>query len=63
MILQKKLNASWSRKMLKARERPLEAGERYIRAIPIPIRANKIVQTMGNTIPGGESGGFMIVVR
>ena len=63
MMLQKKLNASWSRKIPKARERSREAGEMYIRAAPTPIKANKMVQTMGNTIPGGESGGFMIVVR
>ena len=29
-----------------------------MRAAPTPIRANRIVHTMGKRIPGGERGGF-----
>ena len=61
MILQKKLKASWIRKSSKLRDRALDAGARYIRAAPIPIKANRMPQTIGNTILGGDSGGCSMV--
>ena len=61
MILQKKLKANWVKKRSKLRERALEAGDVYIRAAPIPISANRIPQTIGNTIAGGDSAGFSMV--
>ena len=56
-MLQKKLNTSWMKKSSKLRDRALDAGAKKIRAAPIPIKAKRMLQTMGNTMPGGDNGG------
>ena len=50
-------------KRFSPRLRILEVGERYTLAAPIPIKAYSIVQTTGNSHPGGENGGFAMANR
>lgn len=58
MMLQRKFTANWRRNTPNARKRSEEDGARYTRAAPMPIRAKRMIQTMGNTMLGGERGGF-----
>lgn len=60
-MLQKKLNASCIPKSRRLRERAAEGGLAQMRAAPMPIRAKRPPQTMGNTVPGGERGGWTMV--
>ena len=61
MMLQKKLNASCVPKSCKLRIRALDGGARQMRAALKPIKRNKIPQTIGNTILGGDKGGCVAV--
>ena len=61
MILQKKLNANWMKKICKLCDRGWEIGAVYTRVIPTPISTNRIAQTIGNTILGGDKNGLLIV--
>ncbi len=61
-MLQKKLKASWSPKRDSPLVRALEGGARQTRAALIPIRANRMPQTMGKTMAGGERGGWTMSV-
>ena len=57
-MLQKKLKASCTAKSTRPRVRRAEGGQSQIRAAPTPINANRMPQTMGKTMPGGDRGGF-----
>ena len=49
--------------MFRLRLRIVDGGIKLIRAALIPIRAYRIVHTMGNSAAGGDRGGCCTVVR
>lgn len=60
---QRKLTASCQRNSCRLLSRCCDGSDRAIFAAPTPIIAYRIVQTMGNSMAGGESGGFSMTSR
>ena len=50
--------ASCTINRIRLRVRSRDGGFRHTRAAPMPIRANRMLQTIGNTGPGGVNGGL-----